>query len=70
MPILPEDGDFDGSYPPHPHGWSCGIIRLPGNCILILGLQLDEGKILKRKQVSMFQSFKVAKTSARELCRP
>jgi hypothetical protein len=35
--------------------WSCGIIALAGICNLILGLQSDAGKILKRKQVSQFQ---------------
>jgi hypothetical protein len=46
-----------------PQEWSCGIIALAGICILILvsGLQPDAAKILKRKQVSQFQGFKVFK---------
>jgi hypothetical protein len=43
------------------------MIGLAGICILILGLQSDAAKILKRKQVSQFQGFNVSKTSASEL---
>jgi len=39
-------------------GWSCGIIGLAGIRILVLGLQSDGGKTLKRKQLSRFRCFK------------